>query len=57
MTAEKIVAGYRAYTGHIFTAEQATAYNMAVARVERCPNEANKNGAHNLFHSIARTPR
>lgn len=52
-----IAAGYRAYTGHVFTAEQAAAYNAAVARAERCPNEANRNAAHNLFDSIARTPR
>lgn len=50
-----ISAGYRAYTGHIFTAGQAAAYNAAVARAERCPNEANRNGAHNLFNSIAMT--
>lgn len=53
---ERIQAGYRAFTGYVFTAEQAAAYNAAVDRAERCPNEANLNGAHNLFNSIAMTP-
>jgi len=52
-----IQAGYRAFTGHIFTAVQAAAYNAAVERAERSPSEANRNGAHNLFNSIAMTPR
>jgi hypothetical protein len=49
--------GYRAFTGYVFTAEQAAAYNAAVERAARCPNEANRNGAHNLFRSIALTGR
>ena len=53
----RIQEGYRAFTGHVFTAIQAAAYNAAVERAERCPNDANKNGAHNLFNSIAMTPR
>jgi hypothetical protein len=56
MNMERIQEGYRAYTGYVFTAEQAAAYNAAVERAERCPNEANRNGAHNLFNSIAMTP-
>ena len=52
----RIEAGYRAYTGHVFTAVQAAAYNAATARAERSPSEANLNGAHNLFDAIARTP-
>lgn len=51
----RIAAGYRAFTGYVFTAEQAAAYNAALDRFERCPNEANQNGAHNLFYSIALT--
>jgi hypothetical protein len=52
---EKIAAGYRAFTGYVFTAAQAAAYNAACDRAERSPNEANINGAHNLFNSIAMT--
>ncbi|KAB2699347.1 DUF2478 domain-containing protein [Ochrobactrum sp. Kaboul] len=51
----RIAAGYRAFTGHVFTATQAAAYNAALDRFERSPNEANQNGAHNLFYSIALT--
>lgn len=54
---ERIQEGYRAFTGYVFTAAQAAAYNAACARAERCPNEANRNGAHNLFNSIAMTPK
>lgn len=52
---QKIEAGYRAFTGYVFTAEQAAAYNAAVERAERSPSESNRNGAHNLFYSIAMT--
>lgn len=54
---ERIAAGYRAYTGYVFTEAQARAYNAAVERYERNPTEANANGAHNLFRSIAETPQ
>ena len=53
---ERIHAGYRAFTGHVFTQTQADAYNAAVERAERSPSEENRNGAHNLFNSIAMTP-
>lgn len=52
---ETIAAGYRAFTGYVFTAEQAAAYNAAVERAQRSPSEENRNGAHNLFNSIAMT--
>jgi len=52
---EKITAGYRAYTGHIFTAVQAESYNAAADKTARNPSEANLNGAHNLFRTIAET--
>lgn len=52
---QRIQAGYRAFTGYIFTAAQAAAYNAAVDRAERSPSEENRNGAHNLFNSIAIT--
>jgi hypothetical protein len=54
---ERIAAGYRAFTGYIFTQAQADAYNAACDRAERSPSEANRNGAHNLFYSIAMTPK
>lgn len=54
---QEIQAGYVAFTGHAFTAAQAAAYNAAVRRAERCPNEANWNAAHNLFYSITMTQR
>lgn len=53
---QRIQAGYRAFTGHVFTQAQADAYNAAVERAERSPSEENRNGAHNLFNSIAMTP-
>lgn len=55
MTMQRIQEGYRAFTGYVFTAAQAAAYNAAVDRAERSPSEANLNGAHNLFYSIATT--
>lgn len=55
MTMQRIQEGYRAFTGYVFTAEQASAYNAAVERAERSPSEASRNGAHNLFYSIAMT--
>lgn len=54
---EKIVAGYRAFTGHIFTQSEANAYNAACDRVLRHPTEENRNGAHNLFRSIVELGR
>ncbi|OQM74929.1 hypothetical protein [Manganibacter manganicus] len=53
----RIAAGYRAFTGYVFTQVQADAYNAALDRAERCPSEENKNGAHNLFYSIAMTAK
>jgi len=52
---EKITAGYRCYTGHILTAAQADAINRANEKARLVPSEENKNGAHNLFNSIALT--
>jgi hypothetical protein len=52
---DHIEAGYKAFTGYVFTAEQAAAYNAAVDKARRNPSEANLNGAHNLFYSIALT--
>jgi hypothetical protein len=49
---EKINAGYRAYTGHIFSQAEADAYNAACERILRNATEENRNGAHNLFRSI-----
>lgn len=49
---EKINAGYRAYTGHIFSQAESDAYNAACDRILRHPTEENRNGAHNLFRSI-----
>lgn len=49
---EHISEGYRAFTGHVFNAAEALAYNAAVDRAKRSPSEANLNGAHNLFRSI-----
>lgn len=51
----RIQSGYRAFTGYVFTQTQADSYNAACDRAERCPSEANRNGAHNLFYSIAMT--
>ena len=50
-----IKAGYRCFTGYVFTEAQAAAYNMATMRAHKSPTEANLNGAHNLFYSIALT--
>jgi hypothetical protein len=54
-TFKPIAAGYCAFTGYRFTQCQADAYNAACERAERNPSEANLNGAHNLFYSIAMT--
>jgi hypothetical protein len=52
---ERNAEGYRAFTGYVFTKQQADAYNAACDKAERSPTEANINGAHNLFHSLALT--
>ena len=52
---ERVTAGYRTFTGYELTQVQADAYNAAVERAERCPSEANRNGAHNLLYSLALT--
>jgi len=52
---QHIQAGYKAYTGYEFTQCQADAYNRAVDKAKASPTEANLNGAHNLFNSIAMT--
>jgi len=52
---EKITAGYRCYTGHVLTAVQADAINRANEKARLVPSEENKNGAHNLFQTIALT--
>jgi hypothetical protein len=54
---ETIAEGYRCYTGHCFTRVQAEAYNAACEKAARSPTEANLNGSHNLFRTIAETPR
>jgi hypothetical protein len=51
-----IEAGYRAYTGHVFSAVDAATYNAAADKAFRRPTDTNLNGAHNLFSTIANTP-
>lgn len=53
MTQEKLMAGYRCFTGHVLTQVQADAINAANEKARLSPDENNLNGAHNLFHSIA----
>jgi hypothetical protein len=54
---ERITEGYKAFTGYVFTKAQAEAYNRACEKAEQVPTDANRNGAHNLFYSIAMTDR
>jgi hypothetical protein len=48
----KIEAGYVAFNGHVFTQDEADAYNREIERCELFPTEANLNAKHRMFCAI-----